>query len=237
MALIFALYFFIPTVVVYSLFSLLLLTLMKKHITIISLGVFIGSGIVCGFIAIFLYGIIIAREYGSLNSTSAIIGMFFTGGVSAIFDSLFAIKILDILVSVYLTLSGKQLREVAFVAAIGAICVSALFGGLVYVGFLRPISVDDLYGTYMTNTERGPVRLEILEPRQYKMFSMPDNQEINAGSWELEATQDGTVVITFNRFMSTRSDRKGYWIVSPERLWGNVAFCIVDDYCYLKVWP
>jgi hypothetical protein len=210
---------------------------MKKHITIISLGVFIGSGVACGFLAIILYGMIVASEYGSLNTTSTIIGMFFTGGVSAILGSLFSIKILDILISVYLTLSGKQLREVAFVSAIGAICVSALFAGLVYVGFLRPISVDDLYGTYMTNTERGPERLEILVPRQYKLFLMPGNQEISAGSWELEATNGGSVSITFNRFMSTRSGRKGYWIVSPERLWGKVAFCIVDDYCYVKVWP
>ena len=179
MTLIFVLYIFIPTVVVYSIIALLYLALIKKHITIISFGVFIGSGIACGFLAIILYVMIVAGEYGALNTTSAIIGMFFTGGVSAIFGSLFAIKILDILFSVYLTLSGKQLREVAFVVAIGAICVSALFGGLVYVGFLRPISVDDLYGTYMTNTERGPERLEILEPRQYKMFSMPDNQELN----------------------------------------------------------
>ena len=62
---------------------------MKKHITIISFGVFIGSGIVCGFLAIILYGMIVAGEYDSLNTTSAIIGMFFTGGVSAIFGSLF----------------------------------------------------------------------------------------------------------------------------------------------------
>lgn len=84
---------FVPAAIVYSLFGLVVLALLKKSINITSLAVFVGSGGVFGFLSMVLYRMVFADNSNRLNTSGEVIGMFLTSGASAILGSLIAIRL------------------------------------------------------------------------------------------------------------------------------------------------
>ena len=84
-------------VIAYCIIGIVLMAILKKPISIISVVVFTGAGTACGFGAMLIYLIVFWILFGEPNPTVDLGGMFVVGGIAALSGSFTAVKLLEML--------------------------------------------------------------------------------------------------------------------------------------------
>lgn len=79
----FALLFFIPAAVAYSLIGIVFLKVFRKPVTVVSLNAFVGGGVVFGILAIGSYGITIGNSGNSTLLVALVCGAMLIGSIVA----------------------------------------------------------------------------------------------------------------------------------------------------------